>query len=132
MQDFYNVEGQLPIDEKKSLEFVRGTKILQVNIRSAALRDLAGDKIDPRLNGARFEELPTKLRADRVKGVLLAELDEHSVLARNGLRVGDIVTGANRQIVQSLADLQHLVQAAGGPILLQIRRNGGDYIARID
>jgi S1-C subfamily serine protease len=63
---------------------------------------------------------------------LLAGLDDDSVLARNGLRVGDIVTGANRQIVQSLADLQHLVQAAGGPILLQIRRNGGDYIARID
>jgi hypothetical protein len=34
--------------------------------------------------------------------------------------------------VQSLTDLQDILKSSPGPILLQIRRNGGDYIARID
>ena len=132
MQDFYNVEGQLPLDEKKAVEFLRGSKQLKVNVVAAALRKLEGESLDPRFKGAGFEELPTKLRAERVKGVLLAELDMDSLLARNGLRPGDIVTGINRQNVQNLKDLEQLVQAAGSPMLLQINRDGNDYIARIE
>ena len=131
-QDFYNIEGQLPIGEEKRLEYIRGNATRQTNIRCAALRELDGGKIDPRFTGARFEELPARLNTDRVKGVLLAKLDENSVLARIGLRPGDIVTGANRQNLQNLKEFEDLVHAAGGPILLQIRRDGTDYIARID
>jgi len=131
-QDFYNIEGQLPLGEEKSLEYMRGSKMQHVNIHSVALRKLAGGTIDPRFKGAQFEELPPRLRADRVKGVLLADLDANSLLARYGLRAGDIVTGANRQDVQNLRDLQSLVHGSGGPLLLQIHRDGGDYIARID
>ena len=132
MQDFYNIEGQLPIGKKKGLEFLRGAKPLRASVVSIALKRMDGGLIDPRFKGARFEELPPKMRADQVKGVLLTKLDSNSELARNGLRPGDIVTGANRQLVQNLKDLQRLVQGSGGPILLQIRRSGGDYIARID
>ena len=132
MQDFYNAEGQLPMGEKKRLSFLRGARTMEVSISTAALRELDGGKIDYRLNGARFEELPTKLRADQVKGVLIAELAPDSLLSRNGLRAGDIVTGVNRQGVQSLADFQALAQSTSGALLLQIRRDGEDYIARID
>jgi len=131
-QDFYNIEGQLPIGEEKRLEYMRGAAARQTNIKCAALRELDGGKIDPRFKGAQFEELPTRLNMDRVKGILLAELDENSVLARIGLRPGDIVTGANRQNLQNLKEFQDLVHATGGPILLQIRRDGNDYIARVD
>ncbi len=132
MQDFYNVEGQLPLGEAKRLEFVRGNKSLHVKVGCVALRTIEGGAIDPRFKGAQFEELPARLRADKVRGVLLSDLDTNSQLARYGLRTGDIVTAANRQNVQKLADLQNLVHAGGGPILLQIHRDGGDYIARID
>ncbi len=132
MQEFHNVEGQLPIGEQRQLTLQRNQKERQVSIGVAELRELDGGMIDGRLHGARFEELPAKLRADRVKGVLLAELEPGSLLLRKGLRAGDIITGANRQSVQSLADLQDIVQSSNGPIFLQIRRNGGDYVARID
>jgi len=132
MQDFYNVEGQLPIGEEKSLEYVRGSKTMHAKIRSIALRELEGSKIDSRLDGALFEELPSRLDEDRVKGVLLSDLDMNSGLARIGLRAGDIVTGANQQNVKSLKELEELVHASRGSILLQIRREGRDYIARID
>ncbi|HLF29884.1 MAG TPA: Do family serine endopeptidase [Xanthomonadales bacterium] len=132
MQDFYNVEGQLPIGEEKILTYIRNAKTVDVRIGVVALQELDGGKIDDRLQAARFEELPTKQRADGVQGVLLAGLDPNSLLARNGFRVGDIVTGVNRQGVSDLADLKALVQAGSGPIYLQIRRNGEDYVARID
>jgi serine protease DegQ len=132
MQDFYNVEGQLPIGDEVRLEFSRGTEELEVTVSAAALRELEGGLVDSRLLGASFEELPAKLRADRVKGILLAELERNSILAREGLRSGDIITGADRQKVTSLADFQDLVQATRGPILLQIRRKGSDYVVRID
>lgn len=132
MQDFYNVEGQLPIGEDQRLTYLRGAREEEVTIGIAALRELDGGMIDGRLKGARFEELPTKQRTDRVKGVVLVELDMDSLLARKGLRAGDIVTGANRQNIQSLADFQDLVQSTNGPIFLQIRRDGGDYVAKIE
>lgn len=132
MQDFYNIEGQLRIGEQKDLHFLRGGRERQVTVGIVALREMDGGSIDYRLKGARFEEIPAKQRADHVNGVLIAGLERSSQLARNGLRPGDIVTGANRQDVQTLEDLQNLVKGSRGPILLQIRRNGENYIARID
>jgi len=132
MQDFYNIEGQLPIAEKTRLEYRRGSETREVKIETTALRALEGGQIDSRLSGARFEELPAKVRADNVKGVLLADLEKDSPLLEQGFRPGDIITGANRQRVQNLTDLQELVQGGAGPILLQVRRNGNDYVARIE
>ena len=132
MQDFYNIEGQLPIAEKTRLEYRRGSETREVKIEATALRALEGGQIDARLSGARFEELPAKVRADNVKGVLLAELEKGSPLLEQGFRPGDIITGANRQRVQNLTDLQELLQSGAGPILLQVRRNGNDYVARIE
>lgn len=132
MRDFHNVEGSLPVGEKRSLEYLRDGKRRQVDLSVAALREIDGGMLDPRLAGARFEELPARMRSDRVKGVLLAEVQSSSKPERTGLRRGDIVTAANRQSVQSLTDLQDILKSSRGPILLQIRRNGGDYLARID
>jgi len=132
MQDFYNVEGQLPIGEQKNLEYVRGTETRHTRIGSAALREQEGGTIDRRFRGAQFEELPSRLDEDRVKGVLVAKLDPGSILARIGLRAGDIVTGVNRDSVQNLKEFEGLVRAAGGSMVLQIRREGRDYVARID
>jgi serine protease DegQ len=132
MQDFYNVEGQLPIGEEMKLEYLRGTEAMDVNVGVAPLREIDGKDLDYRLSGALFEELPAKLRADRVLGILLAELERGSVLAREGFRKGDIITAANRQKVSNLSEFQEVLQESRGPILLQIRRKGSDYVARIE
>ena len=132
MREFHNVEGQLPIGEHRVLEFLRDGESRSVELSVTALREVDGGMLDRRLAGARFEELPARMRSDRVKGVLLAELDRGSRMAQAGLRKGDIITAANRQSVQSLTDLTDILKASTGPILLQIRRSGGDYIARID
>ncbi len=132
MQDFYIVEGQLPIGEKQSLNYLRNGKARSARLSATELPILQGEELDPRLAGALFEELPAKMRSEQLRGVILSTLDRESRLARSGLRPGDILTGVNRQAVQGLADFEELVQASRGPLLFQLRRNGGDYVARID
>ena len=67
-----------------------------------------------------------------MNGVVLTELDANSLLARKGFRSGDIITGINKQEVRGLVDLQELVQSNPGPFLLQVHRNGEDYIVKVD
>jgi len=131
-QDFHNIEGQLPLGEKLVLEFVRERDNKQTDIAAEALQELDGGLIDARLRGAKFEELPLKLRAERISGVLISELESGSRLARNGLRPGDVINGINRQRINNLADLQKVLGASKGSIYLQILRNGNTYSARID
>jgi len=132
MQDFYIVEGQLPIGEKNSLSYWRNGKSRTARLSATAMPVLQGENLDRRLAGAMFEELPAKMRAEQIRGVILSELDRQSLLARSGLRPGDIITGVNQQSVQGLNEFEEQVQASRGPLLLQLRRNGEDYVARID
>jgi serine protease Do/serine protease DegQ len=131
-REFHNIEGQLPLGESITLEFSRNQEKKQTRLNAEALKVLDGGAIDGRLKGATFEELPVKLRSDRIKGVLLSGLESGSQLARNGLRPGDIITAVNRQVISDLADFRQSVASARGVLYLQVHRNGRDYRARID
>ena len=131
-REFHNIEGQLPLGESVTLEFFRNREKQQTRLNAEALKVLNGGAIDRRLRGATFEELPSKLRSDRIKGVLLSGLESGSQLARNGLRPGDIITAVNRQGISDLSDFQGAVGSVRGGLYLQFHRNGGDYRAWID
>jgi serine protease DegQ len=131
-REFHNMEGQLPLDESTTLEFFRNQDKKQVTLNAEALKVLDGGAIDYRLKGATFEDLPIKLRSERIKGVLLSGLESGSQLARNGLRPGDIVTGVNRDGISNLVDFQGAITSVKGGFYLHIYRNGRDYRARID
>ena len=64
--------------------------------------------------------------------MLLDELEPRSRLARQGLNVGDIITGVNRQRVHDLEGFKAVLEVTRSSLLLQIRRGGRAYIARID
>lgn len=132
MQDFYNAEGQLPVGKTHQLELIRASEVVKVNINVTEVLELDGAAIDRRLAGAQFEEIPARQSAERTHGVVLAELEANSLLANKGFRVGDIITAINKQPVKRLGDLQDLVQASPGPFLLQVHRNGENYIVRVD
>ena len=88
--------------------------------------------MDDRLAGAKFEDLPLKQRPYHVKGVLLSELEPDSALARKGLRPGDIITRCNRMKIQGLGEFKDVVSSIGGSLYLGVRRDGGDYVVRVD
>lgn len=131
-QEFHNIEGQLPVGELVDLDYLRDQRAKTVQLGVAALLSLDGAAIDRRFEGAVFEDLPAKARANRVRGVMLAEVDAGSRLQRQGLRKGDIITGVNRARISNLSEFQEAVRTAGRPLVLQLRRNRSDYVARID
>ena len=131
-QEFHNFEGQFPVGEELEVEYLREQSQRRTEIRVEELKVLDGARVDRRLAGATFEELPLKQRSTGAGGVVIAELKPDSRLARQGLRTGDIVTGANRVRIRELGELREVIAGVRGPLYLQIHRNGNDYVARID
>lgn len=132
VQDFHNAEGQLALGESLQLEFLRDGKVREARLVIQSVPVLSGADLDWRFEGARFAGLTAKHKQQNLSGVLLDELEPRSRLAREGLAEGDIITGVNRQRVHSLADFRSALEGTRGSILLQIRRSGRAYIARID
>ena len=131
-QDFHNAEGRLALGESLQLEFLRNGKIHDVQLVIQSVPVLKGDDLDWRLEGVRFTDLTAKHKQQGLSGVLLDELDPRSRLAREGLAEGDIIIGVDRQRVRNLVDFKEFIESTRGSILLQIRRGGRAYIARID
>ena len=132
VQDFHNAEGRLPLGESLQLEYLRDGEVDSVSVVIRSVPIIDGAELDRRLEGARFTGLTARHKQQNLAGVLIDELDPRSRLAREGLAQGDIITGVNRQKVNNLADFQRTLEISRGSILLQIRRGGRAYIARID
>ena len=132
MQEFHNYEGQFPVGEKVNLEIVRNRSDKVLTVKVEELKALDGAAIDGRLAGAQFEELPQKLRSSGVQGVLISGLEPDSRLARRGLRPGDVIMGCNRMKTPDLAEFQEVVPAVRGSLFFEVRRNGSDYVVRVD
>lgn len=131
-QQFHNFEGQFPVGESLELEYVRDRDARSTKVRVEELQVLDGARVDRRLVGAMFEELSLRQRSGDVAGVLLSDLESGSRLARQGLREGDVITGANRMKIRDLGEFREVIRSVSGPLFLQVRRGGNDYVARID
>ncbi|NND44042.1 MAG: PDZ domain-containing protein, partial [Xanthomonadales bacterium] len=131
-QDFLNAEGQVPVGEALEIEYLRDRTPRRATLLVQEPARIDGEELGPRFAGAVFTELPARLRSGRVAGVLIAELQRRSRLAYEGLRPGDIITGANRERIRNTADLKKALAGQRGPLVLQIFRNGESYFARID
>jgi serine protease DegQ len=131
-QGFHNYEGQFPLGETLTLEIIRNQSEKSLKVKVEELKELDGGMVDHRLAGAKFEELPLKQRSDHIKGVLLSELEADSRLARRGLRPDDIITGCNRMKIQDLSEFKDVVSSIRGRLYLEVRRDGEDYVVRVD
>lgn len=131
-QEFHNYEGQFPVGETLAMDIVRNRSEKQLEVEVQELKALDGGMLDNRLAGARFEEMPLKQRQDQVKGVLLSELEPDSRLARRGLRPGDIITGCNQMKTRDLGEFQDVISSVRGRLYLEVRRDGDDYVVRVD
>ena len=131
-QEFHNLEGQFPVGEPLELEYVREQSTKRTRVKVEEMKVLDGGRIDARLEGAVFEELPPKQRSDSAGGVIISSLEPRSRLARQGLREGDVITGSNRMRIRDLAEFQEVIRSISGTLYLQVRRKGNDYVARID
>jgi len=131
-QDFHNAEGQLAIGDSLQVEYLRDGKTRDTRLVIQAVPVIDGAELDYRLEGARFTDLTERHKQQVLSGVLIDELDARSRLARQGLVVGDIITGANRESVNNLSDLRKVLKQMRSPLLLQVVRGNRAYVVRLD
>jgi serine protease DegQ len=131
-QDFHNAVGRLAIGESLKIEYLRKGKTSNTRLAIQPVPVIDGADMDFRLEGVRFTELTDKHKRQVLNGVLIDEIDSRSRLARQGLAVGDIITGANRQSVSNLADFKKVLEQMRSPLLLQVVRGNRAYVVRID
>lgn len=131
-QDFHNAEGRLALGEALQVEYFREGQARQSQLIIQSVPEINGADLDFRLSGAKFAGLTARQNQQSLSGVLLDELDQRSLLAREGLAEGDIITGVNRQKVHNLDDFKRAFDQASSSVLLQISRRGRAYLVRLD
>ena len=79
-------------------------------------------------------ELANLLGSQHQRGVLVAEVESAGIATRAGIQRGDIITKANDQSVNSINDLESLIQAAQAPtrIKLEVIKKGKPTTIVID
>jgi len=132
-QSLHNTEGLLPVDKPVNLTALREGRELKLSVvLKARLREIGGASLDPRLEGARFVELPERLRQRGGLGVGIDEVRGGSRAARNGLRPGDVVTAINRRDIADLAALQQRLANPPAQLVLTVVRGRSAQLVLVE
>jgi serine protease Do/serine protease DegQ len=77
------------------------------------------------LSGIKFEKNPAG------RGLIIAKIAPNAPAAQSGLEPGDVIVSANRQLVDSVKQLEQAISRDSQKILLQINRDGGSFFVVI-
>jgi Do/DeqQ family serine protease len=124
--DLRNTIGLTRTGEELDLTVIRrGDRVqLAAMIEDPRSRTLDRDESSPLLAGGTFSDLDERAVRRGLSGVLLLEVEPGSLIAREGLRPGDIITSVNREDVNDLTEFEALT-AESSRLLLNIRRGDG-------
>ena len=133
-QQLRNAEGLLPIGKQVRLTVQRDGRRMEVALRIEQDGDerLHGGRLDARLEGIEFAEMPREQRRQGNDGVYVtAAYPERGPVAAR-VRKGDVVIGLNRRPVSRLADMKQLLAGIGAdPLLLTLLRGRMMYTLQI-
>lgn len=149
MRGLPKLVAQAPIGQTVDVEVQRGGGRMTLKVEVGRLEDeesqpspAAGSqeqkKEEPAaevIAGLTLTPLSDELRAQlgleaRLKGLIITKIDPDSAAAQKNLRVGDVISEAQQEPVQSLADLQRAIDkvrtAGGKQVLLLVEDARGD------
>jgi len=113
--------GSLVAGTEVKLTIVRNgeTKKVPVTLGSASVTKVNAKELHPLLEGAELENATDNKNRPAVR---VSQVAEGSPAARVGFREGDIIIGANRSRVSSLADFTRLIEDSKGVVAVTIER----------
>lgn len=107
--------------EALSIKVLREGREKTFNVRIGQTQGLAAVKGGKWLEGVQLQKSPGG------RGLVVQAINPDASALNDGLREGDIIVGANRQTVDSLAQLQQALQKDKDRALLHIYRDGGQF-----
>ncbi|AVP97892.1 heat-shock protein [Ahniella affigens] len=131
VQELINAEALLPVGQRVIVKIVRDGKPLDVPtvLKPAELRQLSGERLDPRLSGAQFGDLPDKYTREGVSGVLVTRVTPGSKAEQVGLQKDDLVRGINRAAIADLTQFEQYIEQKPRQIVLTVvRGNQAFYV----
>jgi len=113
--------GVKQVGEKVKLTILREGKILErsVEIGNVQPQTAQSANLPEVLSGLQIDNNPDG------NGVLVVAIAPNSAAAYSGLRPGDIIVSANRQVVGDVDSFRQALGNFQGSILLQVERDGG-------
>ena len=106
---------------KVKLGLLRDGKPLDVEVTldKSTSSSASAEMIAPALQGAKLSDGQLK---DGTKGITVDEVEKDSAAAQVGLHKGDVITGLNRQRIQSIAEMRKALETKPPVIALNIVR----------
>ncbi|WP_156171364.1 Do family serine endopeptidase [Dyella japonica] len=131
-QDLRNAEGLLPLGSTVTLAVQRNGAVRNVSAKLVPekLATVDGAKLDARLAGVTFSELPQNLRSQGLGGVAVSSVRAGSRAAQAGLQANDMVIGIGNLRIPDLRTLQQL--AGVNPRQLVLVVSGDDGVRYVD
>jgi len=126
-QELRNAEGLLPVGSSVKLTLVRNgtSRDVTLKLTPEKLATVDGGKLDARLAGVTFSELPQNLRSQGLAGVMISGVTAGSRAARSGLEQGDVLIGIGNLRITSLTMLQKLAGVNPRQLLLAVSGEEG-------
>lgn len=132
-KQFQNYEGLIELDSQVSIDYLRNDRVKQVHtlITEADRNEMKGKELHPLLKGVLLSNLPVQYK-ERFQGVLIEEIERGSKPWKLGLRAGDLITSVNKADISSLKQLSQSVERSSKTPLLNIYRNGRNYLLLLE
>lgn len=113
--------GVKSIGEKVEVKVFRENKELELKVKVGDAENVLVQDSDVHklLEGVRFEN------DGEGRGVVVTAIAPNARAAYSGLRVGDLIVGANRQRISDIQSFNRALKSSKDSILLHINRNGG-------
>jgi serine protease DegQ len=132
-KQFQNYEGLIDLNSQVVIDYLRNDQVKQTKtlITEADRNEINGKELHGLLKGTVLRNLPAKYK-DRFQGVLLEEVERNSQAWKLGLRAGDLITSVNKVEINSLKQLTQGVERSSKTPLLNIYRNGRNYLLLLE
>ncbi len=133
-QQLRNAIGLLQVGDEVTMDLIRDGKRerLETVVAESSVVQLEGRNLHPRLAGAVFGDAATAYRNNRLRGVIVLQIESGSVAWRYGLRAGDIILSVNRRNSEDLQQFAGLVENAGQNLLVRFVRGRQAYFLVLD
>jgi len=128
--DLRNTIGLTPIGTEVAVGLVRDGRRQTIKLKveqgqpHAGKGSGSGVEAGKMLDGLRGAELADPSETSNALGVVVAQVDDGSPAALNGLMDGDVITAVNRHAVRTVQDLAGALRGVATPLALSITREG--------